>query len=238
MTRLLLGGAIAAITIASVAAVAQPAPPAPPGVASGTAPAPGAPHVRMMMMNGDRVMTRDAISDHVRELFAKLDTNHDGFIVKDEVEAIHKKMMGGMGSDMHKRLADHGVMIGDRGTIFDQLDTNHDGNISRQEFVASKPQMREERVIVMRDGPGGPEGHGGPGGHGKMGRHMHGAGMAFGGHMFEMADANHDGRVSLQEAEAAAFAHFERADANHDGKVSPDERHQMRQEVRIERRPG
>ena len=32
---------------------------------------------------------------------------------------------------------------------------------------------------------------------------MHGAAWAcgsFGGHLFEMADANHDGRVSLQEA--------------------------------------
>jgi Ca2+-binding EF-hand superfamily protein len=49
---------------------------------------------------------------------------------------------------------------------------------------------------------------------------MH-AGMA--GHMFAAADANKDGRVSLQEATAAAAAHFDRLDTNHDGVVTPDE---------------
>jgi hypothetical protein len=49
-----------------------------------------------------------------------------------------------------------------------------------------------------------------------------------GGQMFEMADANHDGRVSLQEATDAAVKHFDMADANHDGRITPDERKQMR----------
>ena len=48
----------------------------------------------------------------------------------------------------------------------------------------------------------------------------------FGGHLFDMADANKDGRVSLAEAQAAALAHFDSADANHDGKITPDERQQ------------
>ena len=47
--------------------------------------------------------------------------------------------------------------------------------------------------------------------------------MAMGGHMFEMADANKDGRVSVQEATAAALQHFESADANRDGTVTRDE---------------
>jgi hypothetical protein len=63
---------------------------------------------------------------------------------------------------------------------------------------------------------------------------MHGMGM--GGRLLEMADANHDGRVSLQEAEAAALAHFDRADLNHDGKLTPDERRQAHQLMRGERR--
>ena len=68
---------------------------------------------------------------------------------------------------------------------------------------------------------------------------MHGGrGMgAFGGHLFDMADANKDGRVSLAEAQAAALAHFDKADVNHDGKITPDERQQMRK-MRIERRQG
>ena len=59
-----------------------------------------------------------------------------------------------------------------------------------------------------------------------------------GGHLLEMADANHDGKVSLAEAQTAALAHFDKADLNHDGKITPDERQQGRQVMRIERRQG
>ena len=47
-----------------------------------------------------------------------------------------------------------------------------------------------------------------------------------------MADANHDGRVSLQEATNAALQHFDRADLNHDGKLTPEERQQAHQLMR------
>ena len=66
---------------------------------------------------------------------------------------------------------------------------------------------------------------------------MRGMGMGgFGGHLFEMADANHDGRVSLQEGEAAALSHFDRADLNHDGRLTPEERSQAHQLMRQHRR--
>jgi hypothetical protein len=257
MTRFLIGGAVAAFAIAPVA-VAQPAPPAPPGVASGTAPAPmvapvapmapGAPHVRVMF-NSDHDMTRAEVADHVAKMFAKLDANRDGFITKDEIEALHTKMMSAMGraGDVEKRLAERGVMMGDRALVVDRLDTNHDGSISRQEFTAGRPQVRTEQVIVMRDGaPGAPGAH--PPMEGMEGmdgmrmhmRHMGGMGMrgGFGAHMLEMADANHDGRVSLAEAQAAALAHFDKADLNHDGKITPDERGQRQRVMRIERRQG
>jgi hypothetical protein len=68
------------------------------------------------------------------------------------------------------------------------------------------------------------------------GMHMHGMGMGFGGRLFEMADGNRDGRVSLAEAQAAALAHFDKADVNHDGRITPDERQQMHETMRIERR--
>ena len=264
MRTLLIGGAITALAMATTVTAAQPAPPAPPGVAPGTAPAPmiaavppvppmapGAPHMRVMF-DSDHEMTRAEVAEHVARLFARLDTNHDGFITKEEVDAIHAKMQAAMVKagdaqqrvgDVEKRLAERGVMIGDRGAMFDRLDTNHDGNISRQEFMAGKPQMREERVMVMRDGPDGApvEGHPGMGmemhmrhmGEMHMGMGMHGG---FGMHLFEMADANHDGRVSLAEAQAAALAHFDKADTNHDGKITPDEHGQMRKVIRIEHR--
>ena len=253
-----MGGAVAALAIATTAAAAQPAPP-PPGVAQGTAPAPlpppvpHAPQVQMMMMS-DHPMTRAEVADHVTKMFAKLDTNHDGFITKGEVEAIHEKMMGAMGMarDMASRMPEHGMPMPDRGAMFDRLDANHDGMISRAEFMSAKSPMGEQRVMIMRRetaaAPGQPpippmdgqkmefhfERHGPM--HGEMGMHG-GMGMDFAGHLFEMADANHDGRVSLAEAQAAALAHFDRADVNHDGRITPDERHQVR-EIRIEHRPS
>jgi Ca2+-binding EF-hand superfamily protein len=245
MTKFLIGSAVAALGIASGAAAAQQAPAAPPGVALGTAPAPlprlapAAPHVRVLM-GGDKVMTRDEVANHIGKLFARLDTNHDGFIVKEEVQAVHQKMMGAMGDagEIQHRLAERGIRIGDRGAMFDKLDSNRDGTISRQEFMAAKPQVREERVMIMRGGPDGalsaPGGPQAPGMRGMKGMRMH-MGMGMGGHLFEMADGNHDGRVSLAEAQAMAFAHFDKADVNHDGRITPDE---MRRTVRIERRQG
>jgi EF-hand domain pair len=178
MKKLLIGAATAMFAAATLA-VAQPAPPPPPGVAQGTAPAPLPPqmapemHKRMM---SNRTITRDEAVRHVRELFARLDTNRDGFVTRDELEAVHQKMMA-----------------------------------MRQDGAPGAPGMR---------------------------MHMHHAGMGMGGHLFEMADTNHDGRVSLQEAEAAALAHFDRADLNHDGKLTPDERRQAHERMRAEHRPG
>ena len=250
----LIGGAIAALAIASVAVAAQPAPPAPPGVAPGTSPAPLArPDARQMHVQimSDRTMTRDEMSGHVAKLFAKLDTNRDGFVTRQEVDAVHARMMSAMDTagNVEKRLAERGVFVGDRGAMFDRLDTNHDGNISRQEFMAGRAQVREERVMIMRGGPGGAPGA--PGalppmdGHPGMAMKMHMRHMGsmrgmggFGGKLFEMADANHDGRVSLPEAQAAALAHFDRADVNHDGKITPDERGRGHKMMRIERRQG
>ena len=237
MNRLLIGGAATALIVGLAPALAQVPPP--PGVAQGTAPPVaavprGAPQVHMRVMS-DRVMTRDEVVKHVRDMFAKLDINRDGFITRQEVDALHQKMVGAMGTagDMQQRLAEHGIMMGDRGAMFDRLDTNHDGNISRQEFMARQPEVRQERVMILSNREGVPGVPGAPGVPG-MRMHMHGMG-GLGGHLFDMADANHDGRVSLAEAQALALAHFDKADTNHDGRITPDERQNVRM-FRLERR--
>ncbi|NUQ18661.1 MAG: hypothetical protein HOP95_09450 [Sphingomonas sp.] len=243
MNKLLIGGAAAALFVAFAPALAQSAPP--PGVAQGTAPArplppqPGAPRMHMRAMS-DHVMTRDEVVKHVQKMFARFDTNHDGFVTKEEVEGFHQRMgmMDGR-PGMEGRFAEHRMHRPDRAAMFDKLDTNHDGVISKQEFMAARPELHERRMVVMRDG-GAPGAPGEPGMH-RMGMHMHGAAMhrgGFGRHLFEMADTNRDGRVSLQEAEAAALAHFDKADPNHDGKLTPEERRQAHQLMRGEHRPS
>jgi Ca2+-binding EF-hand superfamily protein len=152
-------------------------------------------------------MTRAGIAQMVQTHFAKLDANKDGFITQAEMDA-------GM-TARHERMAQRKEQRGDK--MFDRMDANHDGSITRQEFDSA------HQAMVGRMGQ-----HGGMGMRG-MGM-MHGAGM--GAHMFEMADANKDGRVSLEEATNAALAHFDKADANHDGTVSPDEMRAAHQAMR------
>jgi Ca2+-binding EF-hand superfamily protein len=218
MRNLLLGGAAAIACFAIVPAIAQPTPPAPPA----------APQVQTMRMQHMpmRARTRDEVVSHARDMFAKLDTNRDGYVTKAEAEAAHQAMAGKIHEKFAKRLAEHDMPKIDRGAMFDKLDANKDGAISRAEFVSAKPQFHERRVIVMRDGDGPGEPHG------KMMR-MHGMGGH--GKMFETADADRDGRVSLQEMTNAALQHFDAADANRDGTLTPEERMQMRQQHKARR---
>jgi Ca2+-binding EF-hand superfamily protein len=220
MMKYYLGSAAAAAILAAGAAFAQPA----------SAPAP-APQVQVMTMHrGEaKTVTRDEVVAHVRDMFAKLDTNKDGVVTREEADAAHARMAAQMQERFAKRMAERGDMPKvDRGAIFDRLDKNHDGMISRDEFNSAPPQVQERRVTVMNEG--------GPGGMAAMHR-MH-AGMGFGGRLFDMADSNKDGRVSLQEATAMALQHFDSADLNHDGKLTPDERMQAHQRMRGQRQPA
>ena len=236
MRKLISAGAAAAAFVAIVPAIAQPAPPAPPGVGEGTAVAPRIEtRIHRMPMKAE---TRNDMVAHAREMFGQLDTNKDGYVTKQEAEAAHRVMADAMHDKFTKRFADGDFPHPDRGAMFDKLDTNKDGSITRQEFMAAQPQFKERRVIVMRDGDG-PAGDepvevdGGPGEpHVKIMR-MHGMGGMH-GRMFESADANHDGRVSLQEMTNAAVQHFDAADTNHDGTLTPEERMQMHQRMKAE----
>jgi Ca2+-binding EF-hand superfamily protein len=225
MNKILLGGAAAAALMAGSVALAQAAPPAP--VAQ-----PGH-HSHMMRMS-----TRADVQSHVAKMFAKLDTNHDGFITQDEVSASEAQ---------HAQKAEQRAARFDPSKMFDRLDLNHDGQVTMAEAEAAHSQHTQTNV-------GQPAMHHGAGftrlfaradtnkdgvvtraefdaTAEEMKAHMQHTGMARGGmagHMFEMADANKDGRVSLAEMQAEALAHFDKMDLNHDGTISPDERKQAR----------
>lgn len=140
-------------------------------------------------------MKRADVEAQVKEHFGRVDVNRDGAVTREEMQTVHKAMRGEM-----------------MGRMFDRLDSDRNGAISREEFLAG------------HEGKGGHHGGGeAHGGHGMKGHGMMGHGM-MGGRMFERADANSDGKVTLAEATAAALAKFDKADANKDGQITPEER--------------
>ncbi|WP_216599951.1 EF-hand domain-containing protein [Sphingomonas sp. AP4-R1] len=195
-------------------------------------------------MEGHRPMReplkRADVPAMVAQHFAMLDLNKDG--VFDDADRV---------AMVAKRRADREAdMKADRDRMFAMLDTNKDGSISRAEFDAPPPPPpgeRGPRGPEGRGGPDGPDGRDGPGGPGgpdhmrgpgpdgpgegpgrmgRMGMRGHGGpgfGMMGGGRMLEKADANHDGKVTLAEAQKAALAAFDKADVNHDGVIDRDE---------------
>ncbi len=195
-------------------------------------------------------LTRASVQANVQARFAMVDANHDGFVTREEADArtefrrerMRERMQArrgrmeargergeGRGQDMRARMSDR----------FDRLDANHDGSISRAEFdgaMAARAEHRREGAPGMGRGPmmrGEGMRHGGPG-DGRMARRGGGMGGmgGFGANMFERLDADHDGRVSLAEAQAKALAMFDRIDANRDGTVTPDERRAARERFR------
>lgn len=205
MKEFLIGaaGIVAAGAAIAQAPVASPAPHAGPNA---------------MAPMADKIHTRDEMIAKVREHFARLDADRDGFLTKAEAEAGR--------SVMKQRIVERLGERQDAGAAFDRLDANKDGAISRDEFAKAREMRTERRTIVKEPG-----GAAAPGtGHKGMRMHRMG-GMMMAGHMFDMADANKDGRVSLQEATDAAARHFDMADANRDGRVTPDERRQMHRQM-------
>lgn len=212
MKNLLIGGAG---LLALGPALAQAAP-APTAVTAGQAQrAPAA----------TKAHTRADVQAKVAEHFARLDTDRDGFVTRAEADAATQARRGHPVHRVRQRAGET------HGQAFDRADTNGDGSISRSEWDAAAAS-RQQRFSARRarDGDGRPDAR-------RFSSGMHALG-ALHGRMFETADGNRDGRVSLQEAQTAALRHFDLVDVNRDGRITREERMQMRQRMRAARRPS
>lgn len=162
----------------------------------------------MMRHAPDQTVTRAQVEADVKETFDKVDANHDGFITREEAQTFRQ----GARAKIHD-------------AMFARLDSDKDGSISRSEFDAPRGKLADASAK-----PDAPK-H-------RMGGGMHrGPGMAMGtglggGMLFDRADINKDGKLSLAEAEALPLQMFDRADTNRDGSVTPDERKAAREAIR------
>lgn len=205
------------------------------------APAAKAPHARRSFFNTEQ--KRADLPAHIERLFKQLDLNRDGFISRDEIAASQAKFDDRMTQNAPKRAA----------KLFDRLDTNHDGQITRAEVEARAAARLAARGKTSRARkPAGsalfaradankdgiitrPEFNAAvDAGKIKL-RHANMRGSAI-VRMFDLADVNHDGRVSLDEAQQAALKQFDSADTNHDGVLAPDERRAASKSHRAKRK--
>jgi Ca2+-binding EF-hand superfamily protein len=156
-------------------------------------------------------MTRAAVQAQVQAKFAKVDIDRDGFVTRAEAEARVAAARG-----------EHEARRGERrGRMFDRLDADRNGSISRAEFddaAAARGEHRGEGRRAMHRG--------------RVVR----AGLGFGPGMFERLDADHDNRISLAEASARALAMFDKADADRNGTVTVEERRAAWQTFREQHR--
>lgn len=235
MKKILIGGAAAAI-LASGAAfgatqttqVSQPQ---------------GGRHARAM-----QPVTRAEVQSRVPAIFAKLDANHDGFVTKDELNAVE--------SQREQKVEQRAARF-DPSKVFDRLDANHDGKVT----VAEANAARSQRVHAKGGAPAPAQATTFTGLFARadinkdnmltrtefdaMGQQlkarMEHSSLARGGmavRMFDRDDGNKDGRVTLAEMQQAALAQFDRADLNHDGTITPQERQQARQLFKAQHQPG
>jgi Ca2+-binding EF-hand superfamily protein len=234
MKKYLIGGVAFTAIVGATAALAQTAQP--------VQPAPAAKHGRPFF---NKPEARTDVQAHVQRMFARLDTNRDGFISKDEIAAAETQFQAKAQQQAPKRAA----------KLFARLDGNHDGQITLAEvqaahaarFAARGNQANPQKPVHSRLFDRADANKDGVITRGEFdaamangGLHFRQAGLhhGFGDRMFATADTDKDGRVSLAEAQALALQHFDQADLNHDGTLTPDERKQVRQLNRGKHRPS
>lgn len=226
MRLFVFGGVALAVQFAVAPAISQ------------TAPASSAPPTRPArhsFFTSDQ--KRSDIAAHVERIFKPLDLNQDGFVTKDEIATSEARFEERLSKSAPKRAA----------KMFARFDADHDGRITEAEFDAvhkthpgAKANRRPTSLFVRadanKDGIVTRAEFDGATASGKIKlRHANMRGSAL-VRLFDTADSNRDGRLSLEEAREGALQQFDAADFNHDGVLTPDERRQASKTVRAKHR--
>ncbi len=88
----------------------------------------------------DKQLTKAEFAKGIDTRFAQMDTNHDGFLSKDEVAAMQTKALQAATAEQNKRLE----------AEFKKLDTDKNGSLSLAEFkAAARPFRASETPAQM-----------------------------------------------------------------------------------------
>lgn len=145
----------------SAGAFAQTAP----TTAPAATPAPGARHAMKVDTDGDGVVTREEAASFPRlaSSFDQIDTNKDGKLGADEMQAWRAQMRGSMHGDRRGMDPERQARMQERrNACFDKADANHDGQLSRAEFakmheVCGSMRMGERHRPASRQGNPSPD---------------------------------------------------------------------------------
>lgn len=128
--------------------------------------------------------------------FARLlDTNHDGRLSREELSKAAE--------------------------LFDRLDVNHDGVLDAKELTNLPATTSTKAATTTATTTTAPAGEA-AGKHGKHGKHGKGAGANL-AKLFQKADKDGDGKLTMEEAPRAVKKHFAKIDTNGDGVVDKNE---------------
>src|SRR5947209_16604541 len=122
MSRHTLGGVVVAVFLLPGVAAAAPASPATPSTP--------ADHHRANYYTSNQ--NRADVPAHTERMFKTLDTNHDGFVSKEEIAALQAQFDQRSAKSAPTRAAH----------LFEHLDADHDGKITRDEVDASRAKRR------------------------------------------------------------------------------------------------
>jgi Ca2+-binding EF-hand superfamily protein len=161
---------------------------------------------RLMLFdkNGDGVLTADEVPERMKPMFDRGDTNHDGKLTKDEIEAMSSKQADPQGRPIGRGNA-AGMLRMD--PIMNAIDTDHDGVFSVAEIAAAPTAL----ITLDKDGDGALSAQE------LRPRQQTPAERAQ--HLFDEWDTNQDGALLKEELPDRMQESFDKIDTNHDGKI-------------------